>query len=80
MPSLDDSYDYELAEQIDELIDSGDLEEGTPAHGIALKVVNEGYDSLSPKQRYVYDKYVWPLVRGVAEQWALNARINSMPD
>src|SRR5713226_2051744 len=36
------------------------LEEGTAAYGIAQKVINEGYDSLSPKQRRVYDRIVVP--------------------
>lgn len=80
MPKIDDGYDYELEMQIAELVDAGDLEEGTKAHGIAQQVINRGYESLSPKQRYVYDNEVWPYLSEVIEQHAINARINSAPE
>jgi hypothetical protein len=53
-----DHVDYELYDAIEDAVDAGWLEEGTPAYGIAQKVIYEGYESLSPKQRYVYDTYV----------------------
>lgn len=31
------------------------LEEGTPAYGIAQQVIHQGYDSLTDKQKYVFD-------------------------
>ena len=39
------------------------LDEKSAEYGIAMKVVHEGYESLSAKQRYVYDTQVVPLLR-----------------
>ncbi|WP_193752810.1 hypothetical protein [Aureimonas ureilytica] len=46
-----DQYDSDIFEAIEELVAEGALEVGTVAHGIALKVVDDGYESLTPKQR-----------------------------
>jgi hypothetical protein len=51
-----------------------DLEEGSPASGIAMQVVHQGYESLSPKQKYVYDTQVVPLLRQQAEEDEINAK------
>jgi hypothetical protein len=48
---FNDHIDFDLHEAIQDLLDEGMLEEGTPAHGIAQQVIHTGYDSLSPKQR-----------------------------
>jgi hypothetical protein len=53
-------YDVELYEAIKDLTDEGHLVEGTPAHGIAQQVIHMGYDTLTPKQRAVYDAIVVP--------------------
>jgi hypothetical protein len=47
---FNDHIDFDLHEAIQDLLDEGMLEEGTPAHGIAQQVIHTGYDSLSPKQ------------------------------
>jgi hypothetical protein len=57
---LTNSFDALLHEEIEDLVAEGELEEGTPAYGIAQRVINLGYDSLSPKQRWVYDTFVIP--------------------
>jgi hypothetical protein len=49
-----DHFDFELYDIICELVDDGELEKGTPAYGIAQQVIHQGFDSLSPKQRYIY--------------------------
>jgi hypothetical protein len=41
-------------------VDTGALEAGTPAYGVAQQVIHAGYDSLSPKQRTLYDAVVVP--------------------
>ena len=53
-----DHVDFDLHDLIEDAVDAGWLEEGTAAYGIARKVIYEGYESLSPKQRYLYDTYV----------------------
>lgn len=77
--SLND-YDQDLYELIAELVAEGELEEGTPVYGIAQQVVHMGYDSLSSKQKYVYDTHVVPLFAGVVEQQAINVRNYNAPD
>jgi hypothetical protein len=54
------SFDELLQGEIEDLVAEGELEKGTPAHGIAQRVIHMGYDSLSPKQRWVYDTIVIP--------------------
>ena len=50
-----DHVDFELAEMVSDAVDEGYLDEGSTAYGIAQKVTYEGYDSLSDKQKWVYD-------------------------
>ena len=54
--------DWLLNEEIEDLVAEGALEEGTPAYGVAQKVIQDGYDLLSPNQRWVFDTYVVPAV------------------
>lgn len=78
MSGIDD-IDWDLLAQIDDLIDSGDLEEGTKEYGIAQQVVHQGYESLSPKQRYVYDKLLAPLLTERADEQYWQQRAMSGP-
>jgi hypothetical protein len=55
-----EDIDFELYEAIVDLVDEGYLEEGAPPYGIAQQVIHNGYESLSPKQRYIYDTVVVP--------------------
>ncbi|RYY85105.1 MAG: hypothetical protein EOO15_17865 [Chitinophagaceae bacterium] len=75
-----DHVDWELNDAIQDLLDEGLLEEGTAGYGVAQQVIHDGYDSLSPKQKHVFDKYVGePLAK---RQEALNVQriIDSNPD
>jgi hypothetical protein len=63
-----DHIDFELYEAIQDLVDEGYLEEGSPPFGIAQQVVHSGYDSLSPKQRYIYDTVVIPALERRSEE------------
>lgn len=73
-------YDHELHEAIQDLLDEGLIEKGTPSYGISQKVIDEGYDCLSSKQRFVYDTVVAPALQKRGEQIEVIQRINSMPD
>ena len=53
-----EDFDHDLYDAIEELVFDGELEEGTAAYGIAMKVCNEGKGSLSPKQLYIYERDV----------------------
>ncbi|MDB5559858.1 MAG: hypothetical protein JWQ36_2792 [Enterovirga sp.] len=46
-----DHIDFEFHERIQDLVDKGDLEEGTPAYGVAQQVIHSGFETLTPKQR-----------------------------
>jgi len=53
-----DHVDWELNDAIQDLLDEGLLVDGTAGYGIAQQVINEGYESLSAKQKYVFDTHV----------------------
>lgn len=53
-------YDEDLYEAFRDLVDDGHLVEGTPAYGITKQVIDLGYESLTPKQRFVHDSVVVP--------------------
>jgi hypothetical protein len=57
-------YGEDLYSRIGDL----DLGEKSKAYGITMKVVHEGYESLTSKQRYVYDTQVAPFIKGQAEE------------
>jgi hypothetical protein len=64
----DDDYDVELFESIKRLVKRGVLSKDTLAHAISQVVVYEGYESLAPDQRLVYDEIIVPaLARQAAE-------------
>ena len=55
--------DFDLHNAIQDLIAEGLLEENASAHSLARLVVHDGYDSLSPTQRTLYDAAVTPALR-----------------
>lgn len=57
-----DHIDFELLQRIEHFAESGELEPGTKEHGIALFVVDNGVDALSPKQRTVWDRAIAPIL------------------
>ena len=59
---FNDHIDFELYDDLTEVIDGGVLEVGTPEYGIAQKVKNDGVDGLSDKQKWIYDNKVLPLL------------------
>jgi hypothetical protein len=77
---FNDHIDFDLHEAIQDLLDEGMLEEGTPAHGIAQQVIHTGYDSLSPKQRTLYDAVVIAALKKRGEELKNIQITNSNPD
>ncbi len=65
-------YDQDLYDCIQEL----GLDEKSAPYGIAMQVVHQGYSSLSPKQRFVYETEVIPLLKEQAEENEQNARFD----
>jgi hypothetical protein len=60
--------DFDLHNAIQDLIAEGLLEENGSAHGVARIVIHDGYDSLSPTQRTLYDAVVTPALRKRGEE------------
>jgi len=52
--------DFDLHNAIQDLIAEGALEENSDAHRVARLVIHDGYDSLTPAQRTLYDAVVTP--------------------
>lgn len=73
-------FDYELHELLQEAVHKGMIEEKTVANGVALQCIADGYDSLSPKQKSVYDLQVQPHLAKLGGQREVAQRIQGMPD
>jgi len=63
-----DHIDFELNDDIEELVDSLVLEVGTKEYGVAQQVIHQGHSSLTPKQQVVWDKGVFPLLKQLYEK------------
>jgi hypothetical protein len=61
-------FDFDLHNAIQDLIADGQLMENSDAHGVARIVIHDGYDSLSPIQRTLYDAVVTPALRKSADE------------
>lgn len=72
--------DFGLYDAIEDLLGDGELEAGTPAYGVAQQVIHEGYDSLTPAQQHVYDKYVAPLLERRETRIRTDEILMSNPD
>ena len=58
---------------VDGLVGVGTLKEGTSAYAVALRAIHDGYHSLSPDERAVYDTEIMPaFLRRAEELKALN--------
>jgi hypothetical protein len=72
--------DFDLHNAIQDLIGKGLLEENALAHGVARKVIHDGYDSLTPTQRTLYDDVVTPALKKRGEEIELNQLQPGNPD
>jgi hypothetical protein len=63
-------YDEELYEDIQDLLERGDLDKGAPAYGVAQQVIHRGYDSLTRMQRGLYDAVVVPALKKRGDELA----------
>jgi hypothetical protein len=73
-----DHFDFELYEEVEDLVAEGELEEGTPAYGVAQRVIHGA--PLSQKQRWVFGTFVAPaLERRKKELRLLEIANNAAP-
>lgn len=75
-----DHIDMDLNYAITDLVDEGYIEDKSPAYGVAQQVIHSGYDSLSQKQRILYDSIVIPALSKRGEELKMIHMINSVPD
>lgn len=54
--------DFALDDRIEALVESGRLERGSAAYGIAQLAIHFGADSLLPMQRALYEVEITPLL------------------
>lgn len=73
-------YDEGFYYEIEDLVDEGILDATSPAYGVAKQVLHQGYESLTPKQKSVYDKIFVPMLE--KRQWDLKVQEihNSNPE
>ena len=60
--------DFDLHNAVQDLIAEGLLKENSEPHRAARIVIHDGYDSLTPAQRALYDAVVAPVLRTRSEE------------
>jgi hypothetical protein len=73
-------YDYESHELLQDAVDEGMIDEKSAACGVAKQCFDQGYDSLRPAQKAVYDLQVLPHLKKIAERREIEDRMRGMPD
>jgi hypothetical protein len=56
------------------------LDEASVAYGIAAYAAGRGYEALSQKQKFIFDRDVSPLMMRITDQDAISARIYNAGD
>lgn len=64
---------------LEELADMGYLDKNSPAYGIAKKYLHEGEESLSEKQKYVFNKEVVPIIYKPCARCSEGIELNALP-
>ena len=73
-------YDFESHELLQDAVDEGLIDEGSASHGVAKQCIDKGYDSLSDKQKAVYDLQVVPHLKKIVERRDVEDRMRGMPE
>ncbi|RSE88617.1 hypothetical protein [Achromobacter denitrificans] len=80
VPGMGDISSEDLSELLEEAVGDGEIEEKSPGYGIALAVLDGGWDGLSPKQRAIFDKHIQPILKRRAEALAVQRIWDRAPD
>jgi hypothetical protein len=56
------------------------IEEKSKLYGVAQQVIHDGYESLSPKHRALYDTVIVPALRKHEDEIEMIRIMNSNPD
>lgn len=65
-----------LAESLETLLAEGGLEETTAAFGIAKQIIAKGLESLSPKQRKVFDTVIHDALERMTRDHEIERLVN----
>lgn len=80
VPGMSNISSEDISELLEEAVEDGEIDEKSPCYGIALAVLDGGWDELSPKQRAIYDKHVQPILERRAEELAVQRIHDRAPD
>lgn len=75
---MDNEYDNEVAEFLQKLLDRDELK-GT-IEGISRQVIDKGVDSMSEKQKFVFDNFVNDYKKKNECECCVNGNISSLSD
>jgi len=75
-----DHIDLELHDDIEDLVAEGLLDAESDAYGVAQQVIHRGYDSLSEKQRAVWDLHVGPRLKKRKDDLEMRRRMGNPDD
>jgi hypothetical protein len=75
-----DHIDFELHERIEDLVDEGIIEKESIPYRVAQQVIEGGYESLSPNQRWHYDTVIDPALEEREKELEMTRIMNSNPD
>lgn len=73
----DDFEEMQIQEQLADLLSEGALDEGTPAYGIARKIIADGTKGLSVKQTKVLERVIFPALEDLEQNRELARLIES---
>ena len=77
---INHNIDFGLHDLIEDLVDEGIIEEKSLPYGVAQQVIHDGYWSLSPKQRALYDAVIVPALLKRGKELEMMRIMSSNPD
>ncbi len=75
-----DHIDFQFHDAIEDLVDEGLIEDRSKEYGVAQQVIHSGYDSLSIKQRVLYNAVIVPALTERANEIRVSEIVSSMPE
>ncbi|KAA5842540.1 MULTISPECIES: hypothetical protein [Pseudomonas] len=77
---LNDHGNEELRLAYDDLVDEGLIDPASDEAGVARQVIDQGFDSMSPRQKHIYESRFEPVLVRRAKQLEVQRIIDSNPD
>jgi hypothetical protein len=77
---LNDHGNDDLRLAYDDLIDEGLIDPASDEAGVARQVIDRGFDSMTPNQKFVYEDRFEPVLVHRAKQLEVQRIIDSNPD